>query len=242
MSQHELLVRILVGRVDDDTAEARDPSLFVPAIFVDNPWSKALGRRLQGFPKQLAEFRSDDEPLDMRGHDRHGETIPIEEITAVHLVDRVGGRAFPPLLTVTCPTVAEPSDYIAVLPSIIAGTAFRRSPFQQFDFRDAEFRRSFARELMSEQFRSRRSVQVSPVDSIELPRAWITGRIELDRVAVAFPSGVATLSLDSEGASEEWTALCGALRSRSMPLGFPTGDWYRVKCSMTLAVDDALAW
>jgi len=72
MSQHELLVRIIVGRVDDDTAQAHQPALFVPAIFVDNPWSKALGRRLQGYPKMLAEFRagpnaSDLTTLDMTG-------------------------------------------------------------------------------------------------------------------------------------------------------------------------------
>ena len=49
-------MRLLVGRVDDDTAQAHDPAVFVPAIFVDNPWSKILGREVQGFDKQMAEF------------------------------------------------------------------------------------------------------------------------------------------------------------------------------------------
>ena len=55
-SQHELIVRLLVGRVDDDTAQARAPAVYVPAIFVDNPWSKMLGRDLQGFDKRMANF------------------------------------------------------------------------------------------------------------------------------------------------------------------------------------------
>src|SRR5262249_46007578 len=55
-SQHELVVRLLVGRVDDDTAQAHAPAVYVPAIFVDNPWSKVLGRDLQGFDKRMANF------------------------------------------------------------------------------------------------------------------------------------------------------------------------------------------
>ena len=55
-SQHELLVRLLVGRVDDDTSQARDAAAFVPIIFVDNPWSKVLGRGVQGFDKRMADF------------------------------------------------------------------------------------------------------------------------------------------------------------------------------------------
>ena len=55
-SQRELVVRILVGRVDDDTAQARDAATYVPAIFVDNPWSKTIGRDLQGFAKCMANF------------------------------------------------------------------------------------------------------------------------------------------------------------------------------------------
>ena len=46
---------VLVGRVDDDTAQAHDPAVFVPAIFVDNPWSKILGREVQGFDKRMAD-------------------------------------------------------------------------------------------------------------------------------------------------------------------------------------------
>ncbi len=55
-SQHELVVRLLVGRVDDDTAQASDPAVYVPAIFVDNAWSKALGRDMLGYDKRMADF------------------------------------------------------------------------------------------------------------------------------------------------------------------------------------------
>ena len=55
-SQHELVVRLLVGKVDDDAAQAHDPATYVPAIFVDNPWSKVVGRDVQGFDKRMASF------------------------------------------------------------------------------------------------------------------------------------------------------------------------------------------
>ena len=55
-SQHELALKVLVGRVDDDTSQARDPAIFVPAIFVDNTWSRRLGQIAQGFDKRMAEF------------------------------------------------------------------------------------------------------------------------------------------------------------------------------------------
>ena len=48
VSQYELLVRLLVGKVDDDTSQARDAAVVAPVGLVDNPLSKAVGRQLQG--------------------------------------------------------------------------------------------------------------------------------------------------------------------------------------------------
>src|SRR4029077_19255627 len=64
-SQHELAVRVVVGRVDDDTAQARCPAIFVPSIFVDNPWSKVVGRELLGYDKHLAHFCTGDRREDI---------------------------------------------------------------------------------------------------------------------------------------------------------------------------------
>jgi hypothetical protein len=55
-SQHELLVRVVVGRVDEDACQAQEVTTFVPALFVDNTWSKHLGRQYMGLDKRLAHF------------------------------------------------------------------------------------------------------------------------------------------------------------------------------------------
>ena len=70
-SQHELVVRLLVGRVDDDTAQAHAPAVYVPAIFVDNPWSKMLGRDAIGFDKRMAEFC-------VTRDDKQGDCCPMD--------------------------------------------------------------------------------------------------------------------------------------------------------------------
>jgi hypothetical protein len=247
MSQHELLVRVLVGRVDDDTSQARDPAIFVPAIFVDNPWSKAIGRCLQGFPKMLAEFASGTAPLDMTGHAKTGagELVPLHAVTNVRLVDRPGATSLPAaFLTLDCPDASDGSaDQFFPPPALplLSTALLRRAPFEQFDFQDEEFRRSFAKGVLTDGFHRFRSVQVSPIDEIgNLPKAWITGRGEVTNVKVAFPVGVATLTLAVPPSSPQpWKLLCDVL-GNGQSLAFPTGDWYRLRCSMQLAVDDAL--
>jgi hypothetical protein len=250
MSQHELLVRILVGRVDDDTAQARDAAMFVPTIFVDNPWSKAVGRGLQGFPKVLAEFRAGPDLLDMSGHGPSGNTVPLHQITDVRIARHPASATAEEarLVTLMCPDAetggSEDQFMRAPLPSILGGTLFRRSRFDQFDFDEVEFRRSFARKVLADQFKTYAVVQAAPVTGlIDLPRAWITGRCELRDVEVAFPSGVASVVLSAPAsAPQPWKDLCGLIPQSEGGVGFPTGDWYRVRCSMTLTADDTLAW
>jgi hypothetical protein len=249
-SQHELLVRLLVGRVDDDTPQAHEPALFVPTIFVDNPWSKFVGRRLEGFPKVLAEFYAGGVLLDMNGNEtspsRTGGKVPFHELTEIRLASADASPSQAPLLRIDCPDADTGSSdaFVAVpLPTILGGTAIRRGRFDQADFSDVEFRRSFAREVVAEQFTGYRVVQVSPVEELGLPSAWITGRCELENVEVAFPTGIATLELLAPpSAPPAWKRLCTIIPQSGQTVGFPTGDWYRVRCSMKLTVDDALAW
>jgi hypothetical protein len=248
MSQHELLVRVLVGRVDDDTSQARDAAMFVPAIFVDNPWSKAVGRCLQGFPKMLAEFVAGTVPLDMNGRAKTGahEPVPLHAVTEVRLVGRPGANSQPaPILTFDCPDAIDGSAGQFFPPPslpLLSTALFRRAPFEQFDFEDEEFRRSFAKVVLTDGFHQFRSVQASPVAPIDeirsLPKAWITGLCKVTNVQVAFPAGVATLTLDAPAsAPSPWKLLRDTLGGS---LAFPTGDWYRVRCSMKLRIDDAL--
>ena len=259
MSQHELLVRILVGRVDDDTSQAREAAIFVPAIFVDNPWSKAVGRCLQGFPKLLVEVVAGTVPVDMNGCAKTGarEPLPFHGVTQVRLIDRTGANSqSAPLLTLDCPDAVDGSAGQFFPPPslpLLSTALLRRAPFEQFDFDDPEFRRGFAKEVLTDGFCRFRSVQVSPVSPVDeirsLPKAWIMGSGELRNVEVAFPTGVATLKLEVPPSEpKSWTLLVNALGESQLPgamsggqtLAFPTGDWYRVRCSMELTVDDAL--
>jgi hypothetical protein len=249
MSQHELLVRVLVGRVDDDTAQARDPAVFVPAIVVDNPWSKAVGRHLQGFPKMLAAFCVDGRPLAMDGRDAEGNVVSLTRVSQIHLVERIDGAAptNTPLLTVHCPDDATDADRFEPIDvkTLFGDQLFSGVPWRQGDFMDRlEFRRSFARSVIANRFNTFRNVQVSPVGDIGLPKTWLAGRFSLDHVAVAFPSGVATLRFGAPlGLPPAWQTLCGSLRAQyGDTIGLPTGSWYRLRCSMNLDVEDALSW
>ena len=249
MPQHELLVRLVVGRVDDDTSQARDAALFVPAIFVDNPWSKAVGRQLQGFPKLLAEFHAGNDVLGMDGRNvlyPNDDPVPLHKVTEVHMAAGLGqGAAKEKLLTIDCPDAGDGSADQFLAPDIgtfLANIADRRSPWEQFDFIQAEFRRTFARVVLSERFGGFRVIQVSPVDGTPLPKAWIPGRYTLSNVRIAFPSGIATLRLERPAvAPQPWTDLLDLLDTPDL-LAFTTGDWYRVRCSMELQFDDGLEW
>lgn len=88
-SQHELLVRTVVGRIDEDAAQAQEVATFVPAIFVDNTWSKFMGRYYTGLDKRLAYFcvRDGDAvvPLSPRDAAGIGDPPPLSSIVEVRL-------------------------------------------------------------------------------------------------------------------------------------------------------------
>ena len=250
MSQHELIARILVGRVDDDTSQGREAATFVPAIFVDNPWSKAVGRLLQGFPKVLASFCTPDGPLDMDGCLRGGSRTPepLHRVNEVHLVERPDRRS--------ADTMLLDSRTRAATMAPVASSG-RRRPCPSWRARCSGGRHgssSISTKLSSgdpspaTSWRGGSTVtdrsEISPVDDrMNLPKVWISGRLNLFDVEVAFPTGVATLQMNvPPSASRAWKSLCQALGGYGEALGFPTGDWYRLKCSMELDVDDALRW
>jgi hypothetical protein len=268
-AQHELLVRLLVGRVDDDTAQARSPSLYVPAIFVDNPWSKVLGRDAVGFDKRLADFCVRDgngiRPLRPDGRLRQpaqrqqaDHPRPLGDIASIHLVDRIGAGPGQPFFELRFPSTAH-TDPTALKPidldltfgtSLLAGTRWRQS-----DFEAGEFRRSFASEAVTSSLTTFRMVQVSPVAKRgEFGSTWITGEFALDPdVRASLPSGIATLILravprdparpTAPSTPPAWNLLCEILGDRQMAeVVVQSGSWYRLLGSMDLTVDDGLDW
>jgi hypothetical protein len=212
-SQHELVVRLLVGRVDDDTAQAHAPAVYVPAIFVDNPWSKVVGRDLQGFDKRMANFcvRQDGREIRLLPDGRvaggaESPPRPLGDISVIRLVEETGSLKGPAILELDC-SPASYEDWDAFdridLGLALRGFSLVGTRWRQGDFDAAEFRRSFARSAVADSLRGFRSIQVSPVAERGLDRAWITGTFTVDEdLRIARPSGVASLIIHAARSPE----------------------------------------
>ena len=263
-SQHELVVRVLVGRCDDDTAQAHSPAIYVPAIFVDNPWSKVVGRELQGFDKWMAAFCASqgDELVCLLPDGRmppnpsaQPSTIArqLAEISAIRLLDRPDSRTGGTrILDIDCAPdrfsnwdAFEKIDLeLAMGSTSLAGLRWRQS-----DFEATEFRRSFARSASFRTLRGFRSIQVSPVGERKLARTWISGTFLVDDdLSIVRPGGVAALTLHySKDTPQGWQQLCKVLGidqtdGEQRVISFPTGSWYRLRCAMDFRIDNGLEW
>jgi hypothetical protein len=276
-SQHELLVRVLVGRLDDDdTAQARNPAVFVPAIFVDNPISKVVGRELLGFDKQLACFciEGDDDGgwtllpdgrlrRDFRDCLRNGsrgrlrdrlpgaapdDPQPLVNVSHIRYVSEVGKTDGASILDLDLESdTLNEEAFTTVDPKLVSGRSWLAGVrWRQTDFDAAEFRRWFARPVIADGVSGMRSVQVSPVDHRRQEKIWIPGNFVADRVGVAFPVGVASLTLHApEMAPEPWRLLqelLGGTNGCPAHVAVPTGAWYRLKLAMNLRINDGLRW
>jgi hypothetical protein len=257
-SQHELVVRLLVGRIDDDTAQARDPATFVPVLFVDNPWSKLLGRSMLGYDKRLAEFRTSRNGRTsavrpdgrLEGSPHGEEPVPLRHISEVTLTEQTGqpGR---PLLELDY--AFDPGTDPDVLQLVTAGlslgsAALAAARWRLSDFNDVVFQSSFADLAITDMFRAIHSVQVAPVDGRIRQRdrlTWIPSVFLLDTdIAFGLPAGDATLTLHAaRHAPPVWNLLCRILGDgQRAVLPFSIGGWYRLVASMDLSVDDGLDW
>ena len=126
-----------------------------------------------------------------------------------------------------------------MVPSALAPTRWRQS-----DFGGVEFRRSFARSAIAKTLKGFRSIQVSPIGGPQLleqwkaETTWITGTFTVDDGAlVAWPDGIVGLKLHAEpSAPESWKTLCKLVGEER--ISFPSGSWYRMRCSMDLRIDN----
>ncbi|HTQ03394.1 MAG TPA: acetoacetate decarboxylase family protein [Polyangiaceae bacterium] len=80
--QHELVFRVLVGRVDRGSRIAKKPAMFCPFVFVDSTWSLISGREIMGYPKELGHFarRMEDGELAacrVKSRDRSGALTEV---------------------------------------------------------------------------------------------------------------------------------------------------------------------
>jgi hypothetical protein len=258
MSQHELLIRVLVGRVDDDTSQARAPAVFVPTIFVDNPWTKAVGRELLGFPKELTQFcvdrGADVEPLSWDGYTKgeNPEKRPLYQVSQVRVVRNLNETTTPTdtLLKLNYSTQFLDDRFERFdLTNLFSTALVPSAPWRQFDFNERAFRRSFARDVLANGFARFGSIQRAPVDHRDgtLLTALITGSIVLNDIETQFPSAVASLTFNRPHGMRDdhpWARLHHLL-GKGAPdtkLDLPTGSWYRLRCSMDLTIDNGLDW
>jgi hypothetical protein len=258
-SQHELLVRMLVGRVDDDTAQARDPATFVPTIFVDNPWSKLVGRNVQGFDKWMADFCVSDGatlsrllPDGRRSADHEPEELA--SIRQVSLVTETGGAPSKlVLLKLDCPydTLEDWDSFVPIDLDLALGvSALVPIRWRQDDFDETEYRRSFARSAIPGTLRGFRSIQVSPIGESKLLKKWqaettlIRGTFTVRGTPqIAMPNGSVALTLCANpSAPPAWKDLCKLLGidvGGQDTISLTAGNWYRMRCSMDLTVQNS---
>lgn len=229
-AQHELLLRVLVGRVDDDSAQARDPALFVPAIFVDNAWSRGVGRELQGFDKRPARFATAAGVLDMTGRlPGHGQPEPL---LAVNRVLQASGRGAELLQLVLPPGADDPTLWADVRLLMGHGGGWRGTRWRQGDFVHPLFRRGFAGRALGSDPAQMASVQAAPVDGRPLPSAWVRSTMVFDRMLGAMPDGVARLRLSPEHGPPAWRSLAALFPEGEIAL--TGGAWYRARADMHL--------
>jgi hypothetical protein len=256
MTQHELLARVLVGRVDEDGAQAREPATFVQSIFVDNPTSKAVGRDMQGYPKALATFCIGDAggvpvPVTQNGLDPGGVAVPLHRISTVSLTTRLPEPAPGEhrLLDLSYSIAEFPDERLQKFDAWLwSGLSdLVGLPWRHDDFDDPIFRRAFARRVVQQGLRRSRSVQVVPVDvEANETRTWLTGSYALNDIRFEMPPGIASLTLQRHDgpACTSWNALCTALGATDghCTVSLPAGHWYRLQCGMDLSINDGLAW
>jgi len=251
MSQHELLVRMLVGRVDQGASQARDAATYVHSIFVDNPTSKAVGREMQGYPKLLAAFCETTETGELRALSQSSQA-PLSSISALVRATRFAGPASSAsrVLELSYSVPQFDDDFITLDDALFSGIdSLAGFPWRHSDFDDPAFRRSFARDVVNDGLRRARSVQVIPVVKVgHQPQTWLRGTYALTNIRFQQPAGIAPLRFladdDTARCAPNWKDLCRLFTelSGTSVINLASGNWYRVRCNMDLTINDGLAW
>jgi hypothetical protein len=187
-SQFELVVRLIVGKTEEDSATASDPVVFCPFLFVDNWASMISGREVLGLWKRMAAFspgRGDKLAAQIRdrlwGYDRDqresdsGLPPTVKRIVqpAIGGADCLSGRIDDSLVPRHDPgkkgfAIKIEHDLNAERQALRASRFAKRRiggilPWDQTDLGRPEFRRRFARDWL----------RVSGDEFDNLQRAWL---------------------------------------------------------------------
>lgn len=240
VTQKELVFRILVGKVDDDRAEATDPAVFCPFILVTTPWSVVSGREVIGFPKFFAHFFSSGEG---------GIPEDVEDVASVSAITNWGGSestdsAAGSSAVVTIDYVGRDASEVPVpLPELAASMMRGILPWDQEDFAPLdEFRRRFAGDWLNLRQSGFRMIQLKQVRASEHPELAcyieiVEGEYEVSNLALAFPSGSVTIGI----APDSSLKICEELGLSPGAHIVTAGNWYRAECNFSLRMLDPLA-
>jgi hypothetical protein len=243
-SQHELVVRVHTAKVRDGETQERDPAIHVPAIFVDNPWSKLLGRDYQGFEKTMADFcvpgEEDGTFLRLRPDGRlrsGGNAAPLSDITRLLLTGVVASgpvSSSPVLLEIELEGFNRLLEYPP-----------REPGWRISDFDVDSLAPGFAAEAVRRSLTDFTSIQATPVEEQRrLDKAWVFSTCKVrNRANEDAPSARAHLVFHAlDAAPPGWRKLCellGATPGGKVRKTFQALQWYRGRFSMELEVHDA---
>lgn len=243
-SQHELVVRVLVAKADGHRAQARDSAVYVPAIFVDNPWSKIVGRGAQGYAKSMAEFCIDGNTrLRPDGRLEAGKNaLPLSDVKYVNLVARVRAdkpSTAQPLLEFEFPRDREFERARMRMFNKAPEISHRlKALWGEVAYPEYQFAGPRSAERVWRSLNGIQSIQVAPVDAVGDERSWIESVFTVDNLLVDSPSGGVDLTFHAlRAAPNGWKQLCGLLdiaEGQSVQRNFPKGNWYHLRFSMGL--------
>lgn len=245
--QHELVLRVMVAKRIAGIPQLSEPQVYIPAIVVDNTWSKIIGRDLQGFEKCLAEFCVDDGGTDVAllpdGRLPAGTVRPLMEIARVNLVSALMGGG--PSLARAMVTFELPFTATDVWTRGTQNDSSLLPRWRLTDFMQRELMSSQFLDALMKSLTSFVSVQASPVDARDLPPCLLVSDCDLSKLSWSTPSRTAEMRLHAtQGASVPWLAMCAALDippGSSALLTFRGYDWYRMRFSMGFVTRHGLA-
>jgi hypothetical protein len=182
--QYELVVRLLVGKTEEDSATATEPRVFCPILFVDNWASMVSGREMMGLWKRMAVF---DPPI-LESNDPGPDKVSLK----VKQANRLEA-----VLEIEYPFQPESATESTSLKDLRGSDARGVFPWVQEDFSGStEFRSNFARDWMKvsgEKFFTVQRVWL-PRPGDAPYRQWVEAEYSIRGFKIAQPAGSASLT------------------------------------------------
>lgn len=180
--QNELVIRLLVGRTEEDSPTATEPRVFCPFLFVDNWASMVTGREVIGLWKRMGNFLGS--AVNARVLESNGGSITSSDTLDCVVRDVTSDKQ---ILHASFPRQDSRFDEAQALSELRGTSARGVLPWVQQDLADsADFRGNFARDWLKlsgeEYITIQRAYLPRPGNSAYRPWIEIRYRIQTFRV------------------------------------------------------------